>query len=532
LTVLSSAVNFTNFAKRKRGAPNRNKRVSHLKDQSMPDPLDILVVSDLHYRNQAIHGTGLAERQGEYGLIFLRKSLHRLHHLGIHPDLIILLGDLVDDGNAPGAEKDLAELADTLKAMGLPFLAIHGNHDGDPSRFASLFTSPGLHEFGGYGFLVFNDDVGPGDVTTRAAAQLKWVAEVAAEHPDLPLIALQHNPLHPRIESDSYPYMMTNGAEILEGYAQARVMLSLSGHYHPGQAPTRLGSLTTYTGPSLCESPFTFAHLRLTGREVSLKEHQLKLNLPGVTDSHCHSEYAYCGTRISARQCLQLSALLGVETIGLAEHAFQLYFDSKDAWSFHWQTDPDQVQSAWQKRTGRMDEYRRFSAGLRSSNVKLGLEVDLCADGNLLLAPADATGWDFLVGAIHAIPGFVKGQTSQAEAEALFLRDTQRLLACGIQVLAHPFRFFARSGLAHPTHLYPVVAELLQTYGVAGEVNFHIYQPDPVFVKECVARGVKIALGSDGHDLIETGELCPHLRVLEQAGIHRADWPQVLFGID
>jgi len=497
----------------------------------MPEPLDILVVSDLHFCNHSLTAVPHPLRQSEFGRVLLRKSLHRLRHLGIHPGLIILLGDLVDDGWADGAEKDLSELADTLKIMGIPALVVHGNHDGDPSQFASLFTLPGFHQFGGYGFLVFNDTVGSGDLTTRSSTELRSIEEIAADYPDLPLIALQHNPIYPRIECEGYPYMMTNGAEIIDGYTRAQVLLSLSGHYHPGHAPTRLGALTSYTVPALCESPFTFTHLRLTGREVTLMEHRLKLDAPGLLDSHCHTEYAYCGNGISARQCLQLSELLGVETVGLTEHSFQLYFDKKEAWSFHWQTDPDEVQMAWRKRAGRMDEYRRFVSGLRSNYVKLGLEVDLCADGHLLIAPDDADGWDFLVGAIHAIPGFVKGLTTQAEAESLFLRDTERLLACSIQVLAHPFRFFARAGLAHPTHLYPVVAELLRTYGVAGEVNFHIYQPDPAFVKECVKRGVKIALGSDGHDLIETGELVPHLRVLEQAGISRADWPDVLFQI-
>lgn len=497
----------------------------------MPEPLDILVVSDLHYRNQSQTPPSHSIRRAEFGRILLRKSLHRMSHLGIHPSLIILLGDLVDDGLADGAEKDLVELADTLKIMGIPTLVVHGNHDGDPSRYASLFTQPGFHEFGGYGFMVFNDIVSAGDVTTRPSSAIRRIEEIAAEYPDLPLVALQHNPIHPRIDSDDYPYLLSNSAEILDSYSRAEVMLSLSGHYHPGQAPTRVGSLTTYTVPALCESPFTFAHLRLTGREVTVTEHRLKMDAPGLTDSHCHTEYAYCGTGISARQCLQLSTLLGTETIGLAEHAFQLYFDAKEAWSFRWQTDPAAVQTAWKNRAGRMDEYRRFVSGFRTTNVKLGLEVDLCADGRLLLAPEDADGWDFLVGAIHSIPSFVKGQTSQIEAEALFLRDTERLLARGIQVLAHPFRFFPRSGMATPTHLYPVVAELLQTYGVAGEVNFHIYQPDPVFVKECVQRGVKIALGSDGHDLIETGELAPHLRVLEQAGIHRDELSHVLFRI-
>lgn len=497
----------------------------------MTTPLDILLVSDLHFRNQTRLPTPHPTRRGEWGALFLRKSLHRLNHLGIQPGLIILLGDLLDDGLAAGAEDDLAELARILQSLKIPVLAVPGNHDGDRDRFSRLFNPPGLHEIGGYGFLVFQDDVGAGDVTSRAPEQIAWTRQVAESRPDLPLIALQHNPLHPRIDYPDYPFMMTNTEEILAGYASAHILLSVSGHYHPGQPPATLDELKTYTLPALCEAPFAFAHLRLEGREVTLREHHLKMDTPGLTDVHCHTEYAYCGTGISARQCLDLAGLLGVETVCLTEHSFQLYFEPQTAWSFNWQTDPHLVQEAWTQRSGRMDAYRRFAAGLRAPTIRLGLEVDLCADGRLLLAPEDRSGWDLLVGAIHALPGFVKGQTSPSEAEALFLRDTERLLAGGVDVLAHPFRFFARAGLARPTALYPVIADLLKRYEVAVEINFHINRPDPLFLRACIERGVPIALGSDGHDLIETGEFKPHLLVLEQAGASESDWPRLFFKV-
>ena len=496
----------------------------------MADSLDILVVSDLHYINKAEHVSRHAVRKGGWGRVLLRKCLHRMRHLGIRPGLVVVLGDLVDNGLAPGADQDLAELADTLKSMGLPALVVHGNHDGDPAIFEALFGAAGLHEIGGYGFLVFNDTVAEGDFTTRQAADLALVDTLAATRPGLPLVVLQHNPMHPRIEDGgTYPYMLTNAPEVLDGYARAGVMLSLSGHYHTGQPPSRLGRLTAYTVPVLCEAPFAFAHVRLSGGEVEIHEHHLALDVPELTDVHCHTEYAYCGTSVSVQTCVELSTALGVGCVCLTEHAFHLYFDRETAWSYRWQTDAGLVQAAWRTRSGRMDEYKRFVARFRGERVRLGLEVDLRANGKLLLAPEDAEGWDLFVGAIHAIPGYVRGQTTPAETEALFLRETERLVACPIQVLAHPFRFFARERMPVPTRLYPVVAELLAARGVAAEVNFHTNVPDPDFVRECVARGVKIALGTDGHDIVETGEFEPHLKVLEQAGVGRGDLSHVLY---
>ena len=179
-----------------------------------------------------------------------------------------------------------------------------------------------------------------------------------------------------------------------------------------------------------------------------------------------------------------------------------------------------------------MDAYRRFAQQFRGDRVWLGLEVDLCADGSLLLAPEDVAGWDLLVGSVHSIPGFAKGLTLPTEAERLFMREVSRLVEHPIQVLAHPFRFFRRAGIPTPTHLYGPLADLLAQHGVAAEVNFHVNVPDPKFIQECVARGVRIALGCDSHDLVETAELAPHLAVLEAAGIERGDLARVLYRPD
>jgi histidinol phosphatase-like PHP family hydrolase len=353
------------------------------------------------------------------------------------------------------------------------------------------------------------------------------VEEVVRQYPDMPLVALQHNPLHPAIVSE-YPYMLTNGPEVLASYSRAGVVASLSGHYHAGQEPSLLDGVTCYTVPALCESLFAFAHVRVAGRTVQIQPHALRLDAEQLTDVHCHTEYAYCGTTVTAARCLEVSSAMGVGQVCLTEHAFHLYFDKEEAKGFRWQTEPERVTRAWRDRSGRMDAYKRFVQSLRRPGVKLGLEVDLLANGTLLLAPEDRAGWDLLVGAIHTIPGFLKGVTTQAESERLFIGEVERLLKQPITVLAHPFRFFRRAGLATPSRLYPEVARLLAQVGVAAEINFHTNQQDPAFIRECVKQGVRIALGSDAHDIMEVGELAPHLRVLEDAGIHRREWDQVL----
>ena len=493
-------------------------------------PFDILVLSDLHdvpgHAGAVVAGRGGAQLSGA---LLLRKCLQRLRHLGVQPGLLVLLGDLVEDGRAEGAEAALAAIAEEARKANLPVLAAAGNHDADRPRHCRVFgCEPGLHEVGGYGFLLFNDDYASDDTATRPESALALIRRAAAVHPELPLVALQHNPLHPRID-DPYPYMPANTETIRAAYEQAGVVLSLSGHYHAGQPAHPHNGVTYYTVPAACEPPFRFAHVRLNGRAVEIREHALRMDAPGLVDVHCHTQYSYCGTTVTAQEDIEISRLLGLAGVCIVDHAFQLYFPSDEAWSWRWQVDPGMVEKAWAEGRGRMPEYRRFTQSLRSDFVRSGVEVDVRSDGSLLLAEEDWDDWDIIVGAVHAIDGSTKGGATQAEAERLFLRDTESLLQHPIDVLAHPFRYFRRSGLSRPTHLYGAVADLLAQSGVAVEVNFHVNEPDPRFVAECLSRGVKVALGTDSHELAEVGEFVPHLNVLREAGVTSGQLPSVLF---
>ena len=241
--------------------------------------LDALVLADLHYVGEANHVCPIPERQSALGPVLLKGAFRRLQDEGIRVGVVIVLGDVVDSGVADGAALDLAAVAEQVRALGVPVLAVPGNHDGDYERFARIWAcQPGLHEVSGHGFLVFHDHVDAHKVTIRPPQGVAHPVAVASERPGLPLVALQHNPLHPHIEAD-YPFMLANADAVLSGYQDAGVILSLSGHYHPGQAAHRVDGgadgLTCYTAPALCEEPFRFARVRLRGREVEVYEYAL-----------------------------------------------------------------------------------------------------------------------------------------------------------------------------------------------------------------------------------------------------------------
>jgi len=453
--------------------------------------LDVLVISDLHY---ASGGATVGERHVSLGPVLLDKCVARLRHEGIQPDVLVLAGDQIDEGAVAQADADMVALVVAAKRAGLPVLAVPGNHDNDGDRVARMFgCRPGLHEIGGYGFLVFHDAVAEDNTMTRSPEALRLPEQAAREHPGLPLVALQHYLLRQPADH-TYPFALTNADNVTAAYRQAGVCLSISGHFHRGQELHCVDGVPCFTAPSVAETPFRFTLLRLKGKEVEVCPYALRMDQGGLTDVHCHTEFAYCASTVTAERAIEISRIMGLNRLCFSEHAFQLYFTSEDAWSWRWQHDTQMLDEAVRNGGGRMPEYRRATKALRSDFVRTGLEVDLRKDGSLLLADEDRKGWDLLIGSVHTIPDLHATHTTQASVERLFMRDTERLLQHPINVLAHPFRFFRRAGLKQPVHLYGEVADMLAARSVAAEINFHTNNPDPRFAAECLARGAKIAL--------------------------------------
>ncbi|MHC4873089.1 MAG: metallophosphoesterase family protein [Planctomycetota bacterium] len=223
---------------------------------------NILVISDFHYINKAEQKCELPARITSLGSIFMRKALWRLHHQKIKPDLIILLGDVVDDGTDKNSVADFKEIIKEVEGAGIPMLTVPGNHDIDPEVYAEISNcTAGFHQIEGIGFYVFHDLIGEGDVTARPADALADLQKVSVELPDLPLIALQHNPIFPDIESE-YPFIPENVTEIRKCYEKAGVKLSLSGHYHAGQTLTENNGVKYYTVPAICSLSYRICILQ------------------------------------------------------------------------------------------------------------------------------------------------------------------------------------------------------------------------------------------------------------------------------
>lgn len=488
--------------------------------------LDLLVLADLHYVERADHVCPIPSRNAGLGRELAERAVRRMVRQ-VRPDAIVLLGDLVDNGLAADADADLAAIRDTLAAFELPVLIVPGNHDGSAARLLSLFGDhAGLHHLGGYQLITVVAPYGEGDVSRHPDDALARVAQASSERP---IVVLQHNPVYPAIDS-SYPFNPTNADAVMRTYADARVLLSLSGHYHEGISPQTVDGVCYATAPALCEAPFRFLHVRLRGRQVEIGEHQLEMAAdPPLWDCHCHTEYAYCRDDVTAAGAVERARLMGLAGLCITEHAGQLYLPGDDFWGTRFFDDPELIRRKRHTPECRMDAYLAQMLPLRDGFVRLGLECDSDGRGGITLLDEDREHWDLLLGAVHWIPGLNPASANDAERRRAFLAASESVARAGVDILAHPFRYFRRGRVDAPRDLYGPMARLLADAGVAAEINFHTHSPDPRFIAACLDAGVRISLATDSHALWEVGELVPHLDVLRQAGCPRDQWAAVVF---
>lgn len=238
----------------------------------MPEEsLNVLVATDLHYTTRPIDDPDHPGRDYAIGPRLLEQAVKDLTSDGVELAAVALLGDLVHGAETDEAadECELWDLLDAVRGLGLPLLTVRGNHDPTGFRWSDAVAT-GAWDVGHATFLLFNDQYDEEtDAATRSDAQLALPGRIAAERPDRPLVALQHNPLYPPID-DEYPYLPINVEAIREGYARAGVVASLSGHFHAGQPAHDLNGTIYCTVPAGCDSPFRYALLTLIAKQASI----------------------------------------------------------------------------------------------------------------------------------------------------------------------------------------------------------------------------------------------------------------------
>ena len=230
----------------------------------------IAVISDLHYgqRDEAAD-----ERRGDLADLLLNRAVDRLNR-SIRPDVTLLPGDMVDDGEASGAKGRLEQLRSIADRIDSPIIAVPGNHDSAPDEFYTVFDRAPQHfDVKGFRFVAFVDPEEPGWNARREPSDMAGMADARAGF-DGPIITVQHVPLFPPGASDC-PYNYTNAEKIIAAMHKHGYILSVSGHFHAGMDLMQADGIGFVAAPALCEYPFRFLEIVLENGAASVREHAL-----------------------------------------------------------------------------------------------------------------------------------------------------------------------------------------------------------------------------------------------------------------
>ncbi len=470
----------------------------------------IAVLTDIHFGPSC----STPQRRCEIADILVRRAVHRLNRL-IHPDITVVLGDIVDDGASSGARERLTRIREILDTLASPYIAIPGNHDGDVEAFYRIFDRPApIVDLCGLRFLPFIDREEPGFNASRAEADVERFRRARADY-DGPIVALQHVCLAPPGLAD-IPYNYTNADEIVAAMAEARVELSVSGHHHAGAETVRNATTTFVNAPALCERPFHLTVLTIDGGHTSVDRHQLAMpEHLGLVDSHVHTQLAYCSDNMTVESAISLARDFGLAGLCFTEHSGQLYFPADRYWGGDCAREGIAGASP---QNDRMDAYLALKQTYETGEIVFGLETDADFRGNLVLKPDDRRHFTRISGVIHRAPSLAPSARSLEALAREFMGILERLVTQNIDVLAHPYRIFRSAGYAAPERLFHPTAVLLRDHNVAVEINYHSNQPPPEFVRICLDMGLKFTFGSDAHSLYEVGEFAEHLKLFESLG--------------
>jgi len=483
----------------------------------------IVVLSDLHYTGEPITDE---KRHGVADLL-LRRAVLRINRM-IRPDLTLLMGDLVNDGADPGAPslwRRLREIADKLES---PYLALPGNHDGDPEPFYQVFDRPPEHyDLSGVRFVSFVDPEEPNWNARRTEADLERITAARQGHAG-PLVCLQHTSLFPPGASDC-PYSFINADDVVTRMRQAGVTLSISGHYHVGVPLIQSGELAFAICPALCEPPFDFLEITLDQGQIAVTRHSLAMPRElRLFDLHVHTPFAYCSEDMDIPLSLTLANDFGLGGLAFCEHTGQLYFNAPTFWNAAFMTDGIETSIGLDDR---MPAYLRKMETVAGPATLIGLEIDADFSGRPVVRDEDRRQAQFALGTIHWLPELGRPQPNVERAKEEYLSVMKRLCAGRIDALAHPFRVLRQLDHEVSASLIGPTVEVLRASGVAAELNFHYNDPSLVFVQRCLEAGVRLTLGSDSHNLSEIGEFAPHLALLRRCGCDH-DLERVLLNVD
>ncbi len=178
----------------------------------------VVQLSDVHLRARPSADAPPDERD-----VALLATVAAIRSADIRPDLVVLTGDLADDGSVDACER----IRRCLEPWGVPIVAVAGNHD-RPDSVAEVFGPPVRHALGDWCVVpldTYRPDAESGRIDVAATAD-----ELDAA-PGKWLLAVLH---HPPVSPSTHPFFGLDGADGLLDVcaARPRVRALASGHLH------------------------------------------------------------------------------------------------------------------------------------------------------------------------------------------------------------------------------------------------------------------------------------------------------------
>ncbi|MFQ6098760.1 MAG: PHP domain-containing protein, partial [Armatimonadota bacterium] len=237
-----------------------------------------------------------------------------------------------------------------------------------------------------------------------------------------------------------------------------------------------------------------------------------------VFDCHVHSEWSDCAEDVTLARLREV-ARAGAYRFAVTDHSAHIYFRPDHMWTL-WEGNADALFDACAE-AGRRNcaEYIRSVREAQSDGMLVGVELDVLTDGRLVF-PADLLAeLDVRVGAIHGVRAIARrlppwGVVSEYKQQA------RALMRAGIHVLAHPFRQMLSAGYEVPDSLVRWVVEQAGRFGVALELNSHSRFPDTdlAMAEMALDAGVRLAVGTDAHQVHELGDFSYQIAIAQEAG--------------
>lgn len=249
-------------------------------------------------------------------------------------------------------------------------------------------------------------------------------------------------------------------------------------------------------------------------------------------DCHVHTRRSFCGADdVTVEALVDLMSERGIKRFAVTDHSSHFYFDDTDsAWNVDIVLDPNKLAGNHDKAAKAIRDHLAMIRTFSAKGILAGLEVDVTFSGDLVLPPGIKDELDVVVGAVHWLPGLSREHKPPLKQVVRdFLRLTFALLEQGIDILAHPTRIFGWNGLEVPERVVNPVIEAAIANNVALEINAHSEDPNAFFVKRCLEKEAKIAIGTDAHTLEAFGDFSYHRNILSQCGVSEGDLKTILF---